>query len=213
MLNRGLNTTQRSAICRYLLLGWNYKAIAEEVGVSLRSVERYQHNLIHYGSVRKPRFRTLGRAHKLSKADEEALLEYLLKEGWRQQEELVWWLYHERDVAVSRSTVSRTLTRRKWSRKALKRISQGCCEDLRRLYLDDIRQFTAEDLVFIDESIFNEKTGWRYHGYAPIGNDARIQASIQRGSTWSICSAMTIDGWLSCTGIKQGYFKADDFFE
>ncbi len=33
-------------------------------------------------------------------------------------------------------------------------------------------QFAAENLIFLDESIFNEKTGWRYQAYAPIGEEA-----------------------------------------
>jgi hypothetical protein len=33
-------------------------------------------------------------------------------------------------------------------------------------------QFAANDLVFLDESIFNEKTGWRFQAYAPIGDEA-----------------------------------------
>lgn len=44
-------------------------------------------------------------------------------------------------------------------------------ETLRRAYLDDIRRFVAEDLIFLDESIFNEETGWRHHAYAPIGDE------------------------------------------
>lgn len=95
----------------------------------------------------------------------------------------------------------------------MKRISQGRCEALRRSYLEDIQQFSAEDIVFIDESIFNEKTGWRYHGYAPVRDEARIQANIQHSSTWSICAAITINGWLPCTDIRKGYFKAEDFFK
>jgi len=73
-----------------------------------------------------------------------------------------------------------------------------------------MRQFAAEDLVFLNESIFNEKTGWRYLAYGPIGSDIRYPADIQRGRTWSICAAMTISGWLPCTGVKEGYFKMPD---
>jgi len=62
---------------------------------------------MRYGSVRKPHYRTLGRAKKLSKADEEALFEYLLHEGWRQQDEIKYWLWHEREVDVHQSTISR----------------------------------------------------------------------------------------------------------
>jgi hypothetical protein len=71
---------------------WKCKAIATECGISSRSVCRIQENLMRYGSVRKPHYRTLGRARKLSKADEEALFEYLLHEGWRQQDEIKYWL-------------------------------------------------------------------------------------------------------------------------
>jgi len=31
---------------------------------------------------------------------------------------------------------------------------------LRQLYHDEMSQFAAENLIFLDESIFNEKTGW-----------------------------------------------------
>src|SRR5436190_311954 len=35
-------------------------------------------------------------------------------------------------------------------------------------------------------------------------------AGRHRVCTWSICAAMTIDGWLPCTGVKQGYFQTSD---
>lgn len=208
-----LSNEQCSAVMRYLLLGWKCEAIATECGISSRSVRRIQENVIRYGSVRKPQHRTLGRARKLSKYDEEALFEYLLHEGWRQQDEIRYWLWHERGIDIHRSTISRLFKRRKWSRKQLKRHSLNRSEVLRRGYLDDIRQFAAEDLVFLDESIFNEKTGWRYHAYAPIGTTPEIDADINRGKTWSICAAMTLDGYLPCTGLKEGYYNTDDFLE
>ena len=43
--------------------------------------------------------------------------------------------------------------------------------------------FVTEDLIFLDESIFNEKTGWRYHTYDPIEHDVRYPADVQRGRT------------------------------
>lgn len=112
---------------------------------------------------------------------------------------------------MSQSTISRTLKRQKWTRKELRRISLNRSGDLRRLYIDDIRHFAAEDLVFLDESIFNEKTGWRHRAYAPIGDEARYSADLRRGDTWSICAAMTLDGWLPCTRVKKGYYSAEDF--
>ncbi|KAK9237063.1 DDE superfamily endonuclease-domain-containing protein [Lipomyces kononenkoae] len=180
-----------------------------ELNIDMKTDEKS--NLLRYGNVRKPYFRQLGRARKLSQDDENALFEYLRSQGWRQQAELVWWLLQERGVLVSQPTLSRVLKRRNWTRKELRRISLNRSDALRQAYLDDVRRFAADDLVFIDESIFNEKTGWRHHGYAPIGDEARYPADLRRGDTGSICAAMTLDGWLPCIGVKKGYYSAEGF--
>jgi transposase len=114
---------------------------------------------------------------------------------------------------VNQSTISRLLKKNKWPRKELQRISLGRSEELREAYRNDMRRFVADDLVFLDESIFNEKTGWRHQAYTPIGEEARYSADIRRGRTWSICAAMTLNGWLPCTGIKEGYYNGDDFHD
>jgi len=74
---------------RYMLLGWDVKNIAEQCNVSQQTVYTVENNLMRYGSVRKPLYRKLGRARKLSKTDETAMFEYLMAEGWRQQDEMV----------------------------------------------------------------------------------------------------------------------------
>lgn len=124
---------------------------------------------------------------------------------------MVWWLFYERGVIVSQSTVSRLLKRRKWTRKNLTRISRNRSEALRDAYKADIAKFDAEALIFLDESIFNEKTSWRHRAYAPIGHEARYSADLRRGETWSICAAMSTTSWLPCTGIKKGYYSKEDF--
>jgi hypothetical protein len=73
-------------------------------------------------------------------------------------------------------------------------------------------RFDANDLIFLDESIFNEKTGWRYHVYVPIGQPARYEGDMTRGKTWSIYAAMSLEGWLPCTGVREGYFNSEEFY-
>jgi hypothetical protein len=71
-----------------------------------------------------------------------------------------------------------------------------------------MRRYTAEDLVFLDESIFNEKTGWRHYAYALIGYEARYTQEIKRGDTYAILPAYTVNyGYLPCTSIKKGYYN------
>jgi transposase len=68
-------------------------------------------NLIRYGGAVKPQFASAGRPRRLSKADERAVLEWILGEGWRDQDEIVKWLDIEHGVEVSQSTVSRMIKR------------------------------------------------------------------------------------------------------
>jgi transposase len=80
-------------------------------------------------------------------------------------------------------------------------------------YIDDIATYAANDLIFIDESLFNKKTRWRSKAYAPIGSPARYIANIDRGSTYSILLIIDIDGYLPCIGIKKGYYSHKDLIE
>jgi DDE superfamily endonuclease len=66
-------------------------------------------------------------------------------------------------------------------------------------FLQEMSNFEDRDLVSLDESIFNEKTGWRHRAYAPVGHEARYVANVRRGDTYAIIAAMTLNGWLPCT--------------
>ncbi|KAF2003474.1 hypothetical protein P154DRAFT_590681 [Amniculicola lignicola CBS 123094] len=59
---------------------------------------------------------------------------------------------------------------------------------MREQYRQMMAEFTADDLVFLDESIFNEKTGWWHYAYAPVGHGSRYFQS-------------------------QGYFNYEEFIE
>jgi len=46
-----------------------------------------------------------------------------------------------------------------------------------------IRRFPADILVFLNEAIFNKKTGWRIRGRALIGEEAYYKGDLRRGNT------------------------------
>ena len=62
-------------------------------------------------------------------------------------------------VHISQSSISQLLKKENWNRKAMHLISLSYSEDLYDAYYEQIRQFTADELVFINKSIFSEKTG------------------------------------------------------
>ena len=47
--------------------------------------------------------------------------------------------------------------------------------------------------------------------YGPIGDLVRWSDDLRRGDTWSILLVYIVEGYLPYTGIKKGFFNADDF--
>jgi len=66
---------------------------------------------------------------------------------------------------------------------------------------------TADQLVFIDDSMFNETTRGRYTVYAPFGETGTYHADPTRGRSWIELPAYTVDGFLPCTAFREGWFS------
>ncbi len=207
-----LPASLRSKILRLLLLHWAPWAIAEEVHCCPATVYNIQENLFMYNSPFRPQFRPKGAPRKVFKAAENGLIAYLEDQPWAMQKEMVWYIWEEWGINVHQSTISRILKRRGWSIKKGQRVGVRQNDELRLNWVADMLRLTAEQLVFVDESLFNETTGWRHQAYAPVGQPARYQASRTRGHCWSVLPAYTKDGYLSCTGIREGWFNGEAFF-
>lgn len=207
-----LPASMRSRIIRFLFRHWRPDAIAKEVGCSVTTVYEYQENLFMYGSISAPRRRRLGRPCKITIAAGDSLIEYLERYPWTYQKEMAWFLWEEHGIFVHQSTISRELKKRGWSGKKLQRYGRRN-EELRQHWQASMNNVTAEQLVFIDETAFNETTGWRRMAYAPIGQPARYHGDINRGHNWSVLPAYTVDGYLPCTSIREGWFNADLFYQ
>ncbi len=113
---------------------------------------------------------------------------------------------------MDRVTVQRFLKRMNWSRKKSQRMGDRQSNELRLVYRAESIHWMAEQLVFIDESLFNETTGWRQYTYAPVGQPGRYYASRRRGHSWSVLPAYAINGYLPCIVIKEGWFNAEQFY-
>lgn len=113
-------------------------------------------NLLRHGSIRKPaitRRARLGPPLKIGEEDAEALFGELIRSGWMYQDEMVKWLRIEREITVTQQAVSLFLKARGWSRRRLRPFSIRRNEELRDSYRTKMREFAAEDLVFLDEVI------------------------------------------------------------
>jgi hypothetical protein len=124
---------------------------------------------------------------------------------------MVMFLEEEWDIRVNQSTVSRLLKRNKLRNKKGQRIGHTQSQALRVAWQAQMHDISAEQMVFIDESLFKQQTGWRLMAYGPIGSPARYADDMARGNTWSILPAYTVDGYLPCIGIRLGFFNGDAF--
>jgi len=119
-------------------------------------------------------------------------------------------LYDEFDVQVSITTVHSTLERARWSRKAVKARAAERSAPLRNAWIGIQKSWTADQLIFLDESAANERTGDRKYGWSPIGADCGVARSYKRLERWSVLLALTVDGYLSYL-ITQGSITAKAF--
>lgn len=78
-------------------------------------------------------------------------------------------LLEEWDIQVSQSTISRLLKNHRVSRKKGQRLGEGQSQPLRTAWQADMLDLKAEQLVFVDESLFKLQTEWRCMAYGSIG--------------------------------------------
>lgn len=108
----------------------------------------------------------------------EALLAYTEEHPDTYQQELAFVCIEEHGIEISQPPVSRllkewNLSRRKYPRGGLRN------EYLRGQWQADMVETEAHQLVFIDESLSKDVTGWRSMANAPIGNPVRYGDAVR----------------------------------
>ena len=72
--------------------------------------------------------------------------------------------------------------------------------------------YNAEQIVAIDESACNERTGNRKYGWSPVGRSVKLEYSMKRSERWSLLPAITVDSYLTHT-IFQGAITSEIMVE
>ena len=69
----------------------------------------------------------------------------------------------------------------------------------------------GSEFVVVDETSKNERTYARQFGRAAQGQQAQIRDVFVRGTQYSLCTALTTDGYLAARAI-EGLYDADEFY-
>ena len=126
---------------------------------------------------------------------------------WFYQDEISQFLYKVFGVEVSQSSISVALSRITITRKKLKIEAAQRNDELWIDWQDSLQNFTADQLVFMDETGSDECTGDRSYGWAKKGESARVSHWFGKRDRISVLPAYTIEGYITamtftgtCTG-------------
>lgn len=158
-----LAPSQREQVYAMILRELPNNVIAETVGCSERAVRRIQSRLRRYGTTTSPPNR-IGCEMKITPLIRDALFEQLKKRPDIFRYKMINFLYDNFGLEVSPTTISRTLKTEGWSRKTNGRVAKQRNLDLRELYLYKLSNYQSYQLVFIDESGCDKRSGHRRRG-------------------------------------------------
>ncbi|KAK9241695.1 DDE superfamily endonuclease-domain-containing protein [Lipomyces tetrasporus] len=184
--------------------------IAKELGCCTKTVKGIKHNFKLWQSHQAPSERPLGRPPKISDATLADLLEHLLRHPSADLEEMRSFVYDQFGVIVSASNISRTLKKSQWTKKKIRKNAAERSQVLRDDWLLRLSDWTAEQLMFVDEFAANEKTGDRKYGWAPVGVTPDESVPAFRSERYSVLPCYTVDGYIACK-ILKGSFNQESF--
>jgi len=185
--------------------------IVLHTSVSRDTVKRVRRYLRDFDRTTLPLLALRGRPRILVPAQEKFVVDYLIDRPTSYISELVWVLRDEFDITVNEAVISETLRRLGWTRKLCKRVAAERSFVARTAWRGRMALWRPDQLVFLDESAANERTGYRKYGWSPQGTEPIQVASVRRSERWSILPAYTLEGWLDCTLLTHGAVTKDMF--
>jgi transposase len=148
--------------------------------------------------VGRPQAVRTGGQHRVITPEIDTAIHHLLNEyPWFYQDEISEFLYEVYDIDVSQPTIFLALARIKHIRKKLKIEAAQRNNELRTVWQDALQYFSADQLLFVDESGSDERTGDRQYGWSNIGIRAKASRWFGRRDRISVLPAYTIEGYVA----------------
>ena len=214
MPNRRISSDLKECALRLWDLGWDLEDICFAFGVSSRSCYRWWQILEVHGNVNRPCSPLRGCTRTITRALLTSIETLFIDDSDLYLDEICTWLAVEHDITISLSALCRTLNDTGLSRKVLQKIASER-DEVHRLefqeYLCDTFIGDGSEFVVVDETSKNERTFARHYGRAPRGQRAQLKDVFVRGDRYSLCAAMTVDGYIAAR-VVEGSFDAEQFY-
>ncbi len=137
------------------------------------------------------------------KTAENDLIVYLEEQSWVMQKEMIWYIWEKWDINVHQFMISRILKRRDWSNKKEQHVEVRQNDEFRLNWIADMLRLMIEQLMFMNESLFNKITDWHHQVYAFVDQSAHYQVSRTKEHCWSVFSIYMKDEYLFCINIRK----------
>ena len=151
-----------------------------------------------------------GQPRKVGSEAEEGLRDFLEEYPTARRDEACDFLRDEYGVDCSKWTVGRVIKRLNLTYKRVGIINIRRDEALRASFMARMAEYTAEQVICLDESAANERTSDRKYGWSLRGMPCRVRTPGRRSTRWSILPAITTDGILDYE-VFHGSYTAERF--
>lgn len=206
MVYRQISTDMKKRALQLLEEGWEMSKIADALGVSNKCIPRWHNNYMVHGRVDPPS--ALRGRHRILTGEVIEELRKLMQESPELYlDEIGEWLALFHDVQISKTALHDNLRDLGISRKIMLRAAAERDDQLRAEWMYDFLAtgtYSAEQMVVLDESSKDSRT--------PLGEDAVLQVSLDRGVRYSILPALTTDGYIAVR-VVEGSIDGEEFFD
>ena len=192
-----LASSQKHCITELLITGLTPQSIAAIEHISECYIRRIQSNLCLCSHHTMDCIGTLGPKKKLTSVIIESLQLFLQKFLFKYFDELQMFLYDEFKIWVDTATISKALKTTKIIKKIIKKITLKCSEICCNSYHRKIAQYTAEQIIAINESVIFEHTCFQQWGWTSSDIISFIHQPLYQSEHRSILPVYTVDEVLA----------------
>lgn len=197
MVYHRISDDMKQRALRLLEDGWDIAEVVEALGVSAKSIGRWQDNYETEGHV-MPRYPVRGRRRILTSSIMQEIHELYKEDPSLYLVEITEWLAIFHDKPISLGALCMNLKDFGLNRKVMRRLAKQRDEMLRTRWMDYVlNTFSANQMVFLDESSKDGRTLARRFGRALPGQTPEMFVNYNRGERWSILPALTLDGYIA----------------
>lgn len=150
------------------MLGLSYEEVGLRLSVDPSTVWRAVQRFEELGTVDSS-YSNDGPPKKLTSFDEFTIMEAVLDQPSLYLSEIQHTVQQTTGTSISESAICRFLHRNNFSRKKLTRVAKQRNEELRSQFRSDCSLYSADMLVFIDETGSDRRHGMRKFGYSLVG--------------------------------------------